>query len=206
MDELASNLNSLELHSIEPSNEKAAITLSQKKSPQLYHLGYYFKRSYACKETTKKNIKKDLIKELECKEIGTKIRGYFTGVVMYADDILLLTNNLKELQKALNICEKYGIQHEIKFNPEKTQYIVFGEKLKGLEAKPRMCDQEIKCVDKLRYLGVILNRNNNNKDQTDTNLWTRKLCFKQRTAKENSNSRGYDDKKNAQLKKNIKNN
>ncbi|RNA22389.1 hypothetical protein BpHYR1_040708, partial [Brachionus plicatilis] len=36
---------------------------------------------------------------------------------------------------------------------------------KGSEAKPRMCDQEIKYVDKLRYLGVILNRNNNNKDQ-----------------------------------------
>ncbi|RNA08223.1 RNA-directed DNA polymerase from mobile element jockey-like [Brachionus plicatilis] len=45
----------------------------------------------------------DLIKKLEFKEIGSKIRGYFNGVVMYSDDILLLTHNLKELQQASNL-------------------------------------------------------------------------------------------------------
>ncbi|RNA18728.1 RNA-directed DNA polymerase from mobile element jockey-like [Brachionus plicatilis] len=44
----------------------------------------------------------DWIKELGCKEIGTKICGYFTGVFMYADDILLLTHNLKYLGVILN--------------------------------------------------------------------------------------------------------
>ena len=114
----------------------------------------------------------DLIRELERKNLGTRIHEYFTGVVMYADDILLLTTSLKELQEALNICEKYGIQQEIKFNPEKTQFIVFGEKLKASDQKPRMYNQEIKCVEKIRYLGVILNRNNNNKDQVESRIKT----------------------------------
>ncbi|RNA07484.1 RNA-directed DNA polymerase from mobile element jockey-like [Brachionus plicatilis] len=112
----------------------------------------------------------DLIRELEGKNLGTRIHEYFTGVVMYADDILILTTSLKELQEELNIREKYGIQQEIKFNPEKTQFIVFGDKMKLGDHKPRMYNQEIEHVDKLRYLEFLLNRNNNNKDQVESRI------------------------------------
>ena len=91
----------------------------------------------------------DLINELEWKKLGTSIHGIFTGVVMYADDILLLARSLEELQQAIHVCEKYGIEHEIKFNPEKTQFIVFGKKIKDSEAKPKMYNQEIKVVEKI---------------------------------------------------------
>ncbi|CAF1140494.1 unnamed protein product [Brachionus calyciflorus] len=61
----------------------------------------------------------DIIRELEERNIGTKIHETYTGVTMYADDILLLSPNIKELQDAINVCENFGLKNEIKFNPEK---------------------------------------------------------------------------------------
>ncbi|RNA37989.1 hypothetical protein BpHYR1_022108 [Brachionus plicatilis] len=87
MDELASNLNSLELHSTEPSDEKAAITLSQKKSPQLYHLGYYFKRSYASKETTKLQLNiQSKISKLLNRGVENLVRG--SHELIYSGDLI----------------------------------------------------------------------------------------------------------------------
>ena len=67
------------------------------------------------------------------------------------------------------------MQQEIKFNPEKTQFIIFGKKSKVTDIKPKMYNYEIKCVNKIKYLGVILNDKNNNKDHIDTRI---KLAFK----------------------------
>ncbi|RNA45001.1 RNA-directed DNA polymerase from mobile element jockey-like [Brachionus plicatilis] len=82
----------------------------------------------------------DLGRELEKKNIGTKIH-----------DIFLLTETLNELQQAINICEKYGMHQEIKFNPGKTQFIIFGKKPKVTDKniKPKMYNHEIKCVNKI---------------------------------------------------------
>ncbi|RMZ94723.1 RNA-directed DNA polymerase from mobile element jockey-like, partial [Brachionus plicatilis] len=139
-------------------------------------ISYYNKKNkkvYGCAIDASKAFDK-INREILFKKLKDK---HFTGVVMYADDILLLTQSLKELQEAINICEKYGIQLEIKFNPEKTQYIVFGGKLKDNEEKPRMYNQEIKCFEKIRYLGVILNRKNNNKDQVESRIRTAYRSF-----------------------------
>lgn len=118
----------------------------------------------------------DLIKELELKRIGENTYGVYTGVVMYADDILLLTTSLEELQKAINTCERYGIKNEIKFNPDKTQFIIFGKKEKENKKKvPKMYGEEIKKFEKIKYLGIYLNRKNNNNDQVETRI---KSAFK----------------------------
>jgi len=71
----------------------------------------------------------DLISEL------TKLRhksGYglhigllFIGSVLYADDIALLACNCYGRQRLINICHKYGIQWDIRFNPQKSQLACF---------------------------------------------------------------------------------
>ncbi|RMZ99707.1 RNA-directed DNA polymerase from mobile element jockey-like, partial [Brachionus plicatilis] len=172
----------------------------------------------------------DLIKEIESKKLGTKIHNLYTGIIMYADDILLLMPSIKELQEALYICEKYGINNEIKFNANKTQFIIFGKKTKIQESKPEMYNEEIKMVEKIKYLGVYLNRKNNNKDQienriksafktmasikylqtenqhlnTSFNIWIGKLCTKEFEDKKYSNNGEYNDKKNDKFKKNSR--
>ncbi|CAF0708838.1 unnamed protein product [Brachionus calyciflorus] len=74
---------------------------------------------------------------------------------MYSNDILLLLTNIKELQEA--VYENYDLKNEIKFNPEETQLIVFGKKLKENEINlPRMYGEEIKMVEKIEYLRIII--------------------------------------------------
>ena len=72
---------------------------------------------------------------------------------MYADDIIIISENNTGLRQLLKICEKYGLEHEIKFNPKKTQYIVFGND--GSNADHiQMCGETVQRVDKIKYLGV----------------------------------------------------
>jgi hypothetical protein len=42
------------------------------------------------------------------------------GIIVFADDILLLANTLKELQEMLKICEDFGKEFQLKWNPTKT--------------------------------------------------------------------------------------
>ena len=58
---------------------------------------------------------------------GTSIYGNFTGIVSYADDILLLSTTLSGLQKLIDICISYGNNNYIKQNPDKTEFLVSGK-------------------------------------------------------------------------------
>ena len=53
----------------------------------------------------------------------------FTGCIMYADDIMLLACFCFGLQQLVDICEQYGKQWDIIFNPRKTQCVTFGGKI-----------------------------------------------------------------------------
>jgi len=46
-----------------------------------------------------------------------------TNILLYADDVVLLTNTRSELQKMIDLVEKFGNGLEIKFNPMKTNFI-----------------------------------------------------------------------------------
>lgn len=70
----------------------------------------------------------DLIYELlECNDI-CQINGIKCGVIMYADDLTILCESPKGLNICLDICDKYGKKCDIKYNAEKTQYMIFGTK------------------------------------------------------------------------------
>ena len=45
---------------------------------------------------------------------------------MYADDIILLSSSVIELQKMLDICIETAADIDLKFNPAKCKCIVFG--------------------------------------------------------------------------------
>lgn len=50
--------------------------------------------------------------------------------ILYADDDLLLSNTKSELNTLLIIVAKFGVDLGMKFNPQKTQYIVFNENIR----------------------------------------------------------------------------
>ena len=70
---------------------------------------------------------------------------------MYADDMLLACFCFG-LQQLVDICEQYGKQWDIIFNPQKTQCVTFGGK------NPDKCciilnSNKLEWMEKLTYLG-----------------------------------------------------
>ena len=66
-----------------------------------------------------------LIKELRQLGLGCHVGGIFMGVVVYADDILLMAPSRGAMQKMLDKCQQYATEHNILFstdpNPNKSK-------------------------------------------------------------------------------------
>ena len=68
----------------------------------------------------------ELIRKLRSSGYGLYVGNVFTGCIMYAHDIMLLACSCFGLQQLVDICEQYGKQWDIIFNPRKTQCVTFG--------------------------------------------------------------------------------
>ena len=64
----------------------------------------------------------DLITECIGKNKGASINNLNVSIIVYADDILLVSPLDKHLQILLNICSKFGSDWHIKFNPQISNY------------------------------------------------------------------------------------
>jgi hypothetical protein len=58
-------------------------------------------------------------------ELGVKIGKMCIDVLAYADDILIITHTKINMQLMLNRLSELGEELEIKFNPNKSVYMVF---------------------------------------------------------------------------------
>jgi len=69
----------------------------------------------------------DLLQEIKSLKIGAFLpNNYHTAIVVYADDIILLSPNLKHLQTMISHCEQHGHKLGLKFNQTKTQFVTSG--------------------------------------------------------------------------------
>ncbi|XP_065679036.1 uncharacterized protein LOC136093738 [Hydra vulgaris] len=59
-------------------------------------------------------------------KVGTSINGVYTGIIAYADDIVLQSSTISGLQSLINIVQKYGLSNFIKLNTEKTEFLISG--------------------------------------------------------------------------------
>jgi hypothetical protein len=85
------------------------------------------------------------------------ISGIKTGIILYFDDVIILTENTTNMKKALRICEDYGIKYEIKWNPKKTQIICFNKPKLFEEEEIKLCDEAVEWANSFKYLGVTIN-------------------------------------------------
>ena len=108
----------------------------------------------------------ELLISLHDSPYGTWIKSTFTGAVVYADDILLLSATPHGMQELISICYHYGLKWKITFNPnpEKSDIICFNGKFSG-DDPPRfyLGNSEIKMTTSFTHLGFIW-------DSTDTTL------------------------------------
>ena len=76
------------------------------------------------------------------------------GIVMYADDILLLSPSVRGLQMLLNKCFSFFTDHCLQFNTSKSNCMAIG-KASTLALEPLILQEaELNWCDSFKYLGV----------------------------------------------------
>ncbi|XP_045449070.1 uncharacterized protein LOC123657593 [Melitaea cinxia] len=105
-----------------------------------------------------------LIEELSSTKVGCSIDGTFVNNISYADDMVLLSPSIKALRKLLGICERYAVAHGLRYNPEKSEMLIFkaGNKCYPTVPSVTISGTSLKIVTKFKYLGHWVNA-----DQSD---------------------------------------
>ena len=67
----------------------------------------------------------ELIDRLKLAGIGCYVGKVFAGITGYADDINLLAPTKSSLSRMLGITTQFGIDYEVKFNPDKSKLVIF---------------------------------------------------------------------------------
>ena len=99
----------------------------------------------------------ELYQRLILAGFGLYIGTVFVGILGYADDILLLAATLSTLNDMLKVCEIFGKEFDIMYNPGKSKCIVFNVNKhldSGLSAS--MYGRCIPRVTKLPFLGNLI--------------------------------------------------
>ena len=121
---------------------------------------------------------------------GLHIGLMYYGVLGYADDLMLLASSVYTLQKMVTICEDFGREYDVLYNPTKSKVIVFdsnkscvfkGNNNNGLTVVLNGCD--ITEVKELLYLGNIIRSDMADVSDirqkiSDLNARTNSLCHK----------------------------
>lgn len=90
--------------------------------------------------------------------VGTNLYGQFTGLIMYADDIILLSPTINGLRLLLDECVTYSEQHGIAMNADKTVLLMSGDGEK--ESYILMNHWYVRPNHSLKHLGFIWNVGN----------------------------------------------
>jgi hypothetical protein len=114
----------------------------------------------------------DIIKLInESSEKGVNCGDLRINVILYADDIVILSHNKRGINKFSRLIEQYGEENEIKFTAKKTFYMVFNKNAKlsklclvseRIQPDPTLCGEPTTKVSELRYLGLEINDMNKN--------------------------------------------
>jgi len=100
----------------------------------------------------------DVINDVRKSGYGIYVGNVFTGCILYAYNIILISCSYSGLQEMVNICAECGTKMDIRFNSAKSHCISFG----GCHS-PAFSVLLNGCViqwaDKIKYLGCFYNEN-----------------------------------------------
>ena len=96
-------------------------------------------------------------------QAGIRIGKLRINNLFYADDLLLLAMDELELNSLLLITENYGLKYEIKFNHDKTMFMILGmnknQEILNKTINIRFQGELIERVKEMRFLGSIITDN-----------------------------------------------
>ena len=85
--------------------------------------------------------------------IGINIKNKKVAILMYADDIVIITDNPQDLKKGLQIASEFGKKWRCRYNAKKTQVVLFGKNRK-IKLEWSIGSQKIEQVESYKYLGI----------------------------------------------------
>ena len=91
-------------------------------------------------------------------EVGVECSNQLIRLLLYADDMVLLSSDPEGLQKQLDLLSEFCASKGLKVNLEKTEIVVYGKKGQRRQSTPTWTYQgePVKVSDSFRYLGVCL--------------------------------------------------
>ena len=104
------------------------------------------------------SIYMDELSKLLCHtKIGCTIGDARYNHLLYADDLCLLAPSPGALQQLLNVCNKYGLSHDIVYNPNKSHCVVFRPRGYKLNVPTAFLGNiALSYKDSVKYLGVVI--------------------------------------------------
>ena len=100
-----------------------------------------------------------LLKSMQSTGVGCFIGNIYTGILAYADDIVLLAPNTNAARKMLRVCEEYAAAYSVKFNADKSYCIVCESRFKSKACIPSTVSLIINSL--LTHLGHVISRDFN---------------------------------------------
>jgi hypothetical protein len=114
----------------------------------------------------------DLSVNLANTKVGCFIESVCFNHLFYADDSVLVAPSPSALQKLIRVCEAYGIDNDMTFNPNKTVCMAFLPKIFLFLPIPSMYmnGNVLKWVEEHKYLGFIMTSNKSDKKDINRQL------------------------------------
>ena len=95
-----------------------------------------------------------LISRLRKCGVGCRLLDTFYGCLLYADDIVLLTHSVNAMRVMLEICDKFAIDFDVKFNSSKSVAMRVGDRYYVDCAPLTLTRGDLQFVKSIKYLGI----------------------------------------------------
>jgi len=96
----------------------------------------------------------DILVKLARSGTGCHIKNFCVNAIMYADDLLLLSLSLDDMQSMINLCNKEFISCGLALNAKKSVLIRVGPRHAVKFLDINVNGQRIPCPSELKFLGV----------------------------------------------------
>ena len=90
-----------------------------------------------------------------------KLGSLNISCLLYADDLVLISQSEKGLQQAVTSLEKYCETWGLAINPDKTKIVVFNKKDILIDTNVKFGKLKIQSVESYKYLGILFAKNGN---------------------------------------------
>ena len=103
----------------------------------------------------------ELFKRLENSRCGCYIGKLYYGVIGYADDVCLLAPSRTAMLIMIQICEQYGNEYDVVFNPGKTQLILYDNNTYRNMLPLTIYGKDICIKNSVKHLGITVSTERN---------------------------------------------